>query len=43
MVKVKARVKYFAGLRELLDDTREEKYEVEEGTTLLDLLLKQIP
>jgi MoaD family protein len=41
MPRVKAR--YFALLRELLGDTREEKYNIEDGTTLLDLLLEHIP
>jgi len=36
-------VRYFALLRELLGNTREEKYEVEDGTMLIDLLLKYIP
>lgn len=36
-------VKYFASLRELLNNTREEKYEVKDGTMLMDLILKHIP
>lgn len=39
--KVKAR--HFASLRELLGNTREEEYEVKDGTMLMDLLLKYIP
>ncbi len=39
----RVKVKYFASLRELLSNTREEKYEVKDGTTLMDLILKQIP
>jgi MoaD family protein len=37
------KVRYFAVLRELLGNTREEKYSNKDGTTLLDLLLKHIP
>lgn len=37
------RVKYFASFRELLSNTREEEYEVRDGTMLMDLLLKHIP
>jgi MoaD family protein len=36
-------VRYFALLRELLGNTREEKYNIKDGTTLKDLLLKHIP
>lgn len=36
------KVRYFALLRELLGDIREEEYEVEDGTTLMDVLLKDI-
>jgi len=36
-------VKHFASLRELLDNTKEEEYEVQEGTMLMDLLLQHIP
>jgi len=38
----KLKVRYFALLRELLGNTREEKYDVKDGTTLMDLLLKHI-
>lgn len=41
MTRVK--VRYFALLRELLDNTREEEYDVKDETTLTDLLLKHIP
>ena len=36
-------VKYFASLRELLSNTREEEYKVKDRTMLIDLLLKRIP
>jgi MoaD family protein len=36
------KVRYFALLRELLGDTKEEEYEIMDGTTLLDLLLGEI-
>ena len=36
-------VRHFASLRELLGNTREEEYEVEDGTSLMDLLLKLVP
>ena len=36
-------VRYFALLRELLGNTREEKYNIKNGTMLIDLLLKHIP
>ena len=39
----RVKVKYFASLRELLSDTREEEYQVRDGTMLMDLLLKHIP
>lgn len=39
----KVKVKYFASLRELLGNTREEEYEVKDGTMLMDLLLEHIP
>ena len=39
----RVKVKYFASLRELLSDTREEEYEVKDGTMLMDLILKHIP
>ena len=39
----RVKVRHFASLRELLNDTREEEYEVKDGTTLIDLLLKRIP
>jgi len=38
----KVNVKYFANLRELMG-MKEEKYRVEDGTTLMDLLLNYIP
>lgn len=38
----KVKVKYFARLRELLN-TKEEEYEVNNETTLADLLLEHIP
>ena len=37
------KVRYFAVLRELLGNTREEKYDNKNGTTLVDLLLNHIP
>jgi molybdopterin converting factor small subunit len=37
------KVKYFAFLRELLDNVREEEYEVANGVTLMDLILNYIP
>ncbi|MDH5779756.1 MAG: MoaD family protein [Candidatus Bathyarchaeota archaeon] len=39
----RVKVKYFASLRELLRNTREEEYKVKDGTMLMDLLLKRIP
>jgi MoaD family protein len=39
----RVKVRYFALLRELLGNTREEKYNNKDGTTLIDLLLKHIP
>ena len=36
------KVRYFALLRELLGDIKEEEYEVKDGTTLTDLLLENI-
>ncbi len=39
----RVKVKYFALLRELLRNTREEEYKVKEGSMLIDLLLKRIP
>jgi molybdopterin converting factor small subunit len=36
-------VRYFALLRELLDDAKEEEYKVKDGTMLMDLLLDHIP
>ncbi|MFB0523452.1 MAG: MoaD/ThiS family protein [Candidatus Bathyarchaeia archaeon] len=39
----RVKVKYFALLRELLRNTREEEYKVKEGSMLMDLLLKRIP
>lgn len=40
---LKVKVRFFASLRELLGNIREEEYEVEDGTTLMDLLLQYIP
>ncbi len=40
MLRVK--VRYFALLRELLGNTREEEYKIRDGTMLVDLLLKYI-
>jgi len=40
---LKVKVRLFASLRELLGNIREEEYEVEDGTTLMDLLLQHIP
>lgn len=37
------KVRYFAFLRELIGNIKEEKYDAEEGTMLMDLLLKYIP
>ena len=37
------KVRYFVDLRELLGGLREERYEVKDGTTLMELLLKHIP
>lgn len=37
------KVRYFASLRELLGNTKEEEYEFDDGTTLMDLLLVRIP
>lgn len=37
------KVRYFALLRELLDNTKEENYDVKDETMLMDLLLKHIP
>lgn len=39
----RVKVRYFASLRELFGNTREEEYEVKDGTMLMDLLLKRIP
>jgi molybdopterin converting factor small subunit len=39
----KVKIRYFASLRELLSNTREEEYTVKDGTMLMDLLLKRIP
>ena len=39
----RVRVRYFALLRELLGNTREEEYKIRDGTMLMDLLLKCIP
>lgn len=39
----RVKVRYFASLRELLGNIREEEYEVKDGTMLMDLLLKRIP
>ncbi len=36
-------MRYFALLRELLDNTKEEEYKVKDGTMLMDLLLDHIP
>ena len=41
MLKVKLRL--FASLRELLGNIKEEEYVVEDGTTLMDLLLHHVP
>jgi len=40
---LKVKVRFFASLRELLGNIREEEYEVEDGTRLMDLLLQHIP
>jgi len=40
---LKVKVRFFASLRELLGNIREEEYEVKDGTTLMDLLLQYIP
>jgi len=40
---LKVKVRFFASLRELLGNIREEGYEVKDGTTLMDLLLQHIP
>ena len=40
---LKVKVRFFASLRELLGNIREEEYEVEDGTRLMDLLLRYIP
>jgi MoaD family protein len=40
---LKVNVRFFASLRELLGNIREEEYEVKDGTTLTDLLLQYIP
>ena len=39
----RVRVRYFALLRELLGNTREEEYKIRDGTKLMDMLLKHIP
>ena len=39
----RVKVRYFASLRELLGNTREEEYEVRDGTMLMELLLEYIP
>jgi molybdopterin converting factor small subunit len=39
----KITVKHFASLRELLNDTKEETYELKQGTSLIDLLVRHIP
>jgi MoaD family protein len=39
----RVKVRYFALLRELLGNTREEKHNIKDGTTLADLLLKHVP
>jgi molybdopterin converting factor small subunit len=39
----KIKVRYFASLRELLGNIREEEYEVKKGVMLIDLLLSYIP
>ncbi|UCG44536.1 MAG: MoaD/ThiS family protein [Candidatus Bathyarchaeota archaeon] len=40
---LRVNLRLFASLRELLGNIREEEYEVEEGTTLKDLLLSHVP
>lgn len=40
---MKVRVKYFAGVRQLLGGIEEEEYEVENSTTLMELLHRYIP
>ncbi|UCE29405.1 MAG: MoaD/ThiS family protein [Candidatus Bathyarchaeota archaeon] len=40
---MKVKVRLFASLRELLGNIREEEYEVEDETMLMDLLLKHVP
>lgn len=39
---MKVKMKYFASLRELIGIS-EEEYELQEGTTLKDLILKHVP
>ena len=39
----RVKVKYFASLRELLGNTKEEEYEVKDGAMLMGLLLEYIP
>ena len=39
----KIKVRYFAVLRELLGDIKEEEYEIGKRTTLMELLLEHIP
>jgi len=39
----KIKVRYFAVLRELLGDIKEEEYEIGKGTALMELLLEYIP
>lgn len=39
----RVKVKYFASLRELLGNTKEEEYKAKDRTMLMDLLLKHIP
>ena len=39
----RVKVKYFASLRELLGNTKEEEYKAKDRTMLMDLLLEHIP
>ncbi len=40
---LKVNLRLFASLRELFGNIKEEEYEVEDGTTLMDLLLHHVP
>ena len=39
----KIKLKLFASLRELIDDTKEEEYDLKDGSTLMDFLIQYVP